>query len=131
MSTLPPWAGAGLEDYSDTWQVYRQRRNRCVLLAAGLVVFVGLLNGRPVPVASPLIAGVFIAGLVGLIGGLLVSWIQLNYMRCPRCGKRFCATWWYNLGPFARKCVHCGLRKFADHDDAAAVGADLPAREDW
>jgi hypothetical protein len=32
---------------------------------------------------------------------------------CPRCGKWFFAKWWYHNN-FARKCVHCGLPKWAD-----------------
>jgi predicted RNA-binding Zn-ribbon protein involved in translation (DUF1610 family) len=32
---------------------------------------------------------------------------------CPRCGKWFFAKWWYR-NSFARRCVHCGLPKWAD-----------------
>jgi len=44
---------------------------------------------------------------------VLVLWIRLSQWRCPRCGKWFTAKWWYNKGFFARKCVHCGLPKYA------------------
>lgn len=33
---------------------------------------------------------------------------------CPRCHKWFFATWYRN--PFARKCVHCGLPKWANSE---------------
>jgi hypothetical protein len=39
---------------------------------------------------------------------------EAAYWRCPRCGKPFAATWWYRLGPFARRCAHCGLPKYSD-----------------
>jgi len=32
---------------------------------------------------------------------------------CPRCGKWFFAKWWYH-NSWARRCVHCGLPKWAD-----------------
>src|SRR5581483_4668326 len=32
---------------------------------------------------------------------------------CPRCGKPFFEKWWY-YNSAARRCVHCGLPKYAD-----------------
>jgi len=50
---------------------------------------------------------------VAWMAGWVVTGVRLNTWRCPRCGKWFAATWWYSKGFFARKCVHCGLAKYA------------------
>jgi hypothetical protein len=46
------------------------------------------------------------------MGWFMVLGIQLNCFACPRCGKWFTGTWWYNLGFVARRCVHCKLPKY-------------------
>ena len=53
---------------------------------------------------------------IGWMVAFLVTGVRLNRWRCPRCGKLFCATKWYNKSFFARKCAHCGLPKFAIDD---------------
>ncbi|HTX75996.1 MAG TPA: hypothetical protein VMD29_07315 [Terracidiphilus sp.] len=62
-------------------------------------------------VAAILVSIPMVFGAVGVI-----AWFQLNYFRCPRCGRLFAIASWYNLSIFARKCVHCGLRKFGEDD---------------
>ena len=42
----------------------------------------------------------------------LLTAIRVNIWPCPGCGEWFSATWWYNLGFLARRCVHCGLPKY-------------------
>ena len=59
---------------------------------------------------------VYIAGLV-YIGMLFVMYAvastRFSRWRCPRCGKIFAGTWWYNRGFLVRNCSHCGLPKYA------------------
>jgi len=51
--------------------------------------------------------------------GLIVMWmvtfvaagIYRQAFRCPRCGKWYFSTWLYH-NPYARKCLHCGLRRW-------------------
>jgi len=43
-----------------------------------------------------------------IVGNRLARW------RCPRCGKIFSGSWYYNQGFAARKCVHCNLPKYAE-----------------
>jgi Zn ribbon nucleic-acid-binding protein len=38
---------------------------------------------------------------------------RFSRWRCPRCGRIFAGTWWYNKGLLVRNCFHCGLPKFA------------------
>jgi hypothetical protein len=51
---------------------------------------------------------------LGFVG--VAAWFLLNFFRCPRCGKLFAISWWFNLSVFAQRCVHCGLKKFRDDD---------------
>jgi hypothetical protein len=39
---------------------------------------------------------------------------RLALFRCPRCDARFFWTWYLNT--FARRCLHCGLRRGAISD---------------
>ncbi|MBI2679959.1 MAG: hypothetical protein HYX25_03000 [Candidatus Solibacter usitatus] len=50
---------------------------------------------------------------IAWLATLIIAGFHLSSWRCPRCGKWFAAKWWYNKGFFARKCVHCGLPKYA------------------
>jgi hypothetical protein len=45
---------------------------------------------------------------------VVTGW-RVALFSCPRCHKWFFATWWYR-NPFARKCVHCGLPKWANSE---------------
>jgi len=54
---------------------------------------------------------------------LIANWYFST--RCPRCGKSFFHTW-RRTEPFARNCVHCGLRHGASScgvDDSRAPAA--------
>lgn len=46
---------------------------------------------------------------------LVVTGNRAANFRCPRCGKHFFKTFWY-YNSFARRCVHCGLRKWSTTD---------------
>jgi hypothetical protein len=96
----------------DVWKRYRKLRNVFLLAFSAYVPIVFCATylfvrfraywlGYPFPLACTV--------------SLLITWIRLSQWRCPRCGKWFTAKWWYNKGFFARKCVHCGLPKYAKH----------------
>ena len=52
-----------------------------------------------------------------VIAAIVVSQAPVRWP-CPRCGKPFYKTFWaYN--PFARRCLHCKLPKWAPGPDAA------------
>jgi hypothetical protein len=97
-------------NYDEEWQKYRDRRFAYIALSLGFF-----------PVA-PLVFSLNRLFSINWAGDLLVPymilWIvagaRFESFRCPRCGKSFARTWWYNLSFIAWKCVHCGLKKFSD-----------------
>jgi len=65
---------------------------------------------------------IFVAAFVWMMAFALVGYQKGNF-RCPRCGELFFQkfddrpwrmVWWHN--PFARRCMHCGLTKWAAED---------------
>ena len=102
--------------YFEAWQHYRRTWWLCALATPVLFCGGGLLT------TYVLTTWVFSdSGVAVLIGTLpwLIAVVLLNShgMRwpCPRCGKPyFSATLYYNS--FARRCLHCGLPKWAPRD---------------
>jgi hypothetical protein len=98
-------------DYGKQWREYRNRRN----------IFLTIwLAGAPVTAASAILAGTVFPGEVPVyvIAGLwilafVIAGQRVILWKCPRCGKWFAATYMYNMVFLARKCVHCGLPKWA------------------
>jgi hypothetical protein len=43
---------------------------------------------------------------------VVVADSYLSAFRCPRCMKRYFLKPWFN-NPYARKCLHCGLRRWS------------------
>jgi hypothetical protein len=72
---------------------------------------VALLTARYLPpkIGEPL-AGVFIISLFIAFG---ITGLQLQTFSCPRCGDNFSSNGFDQYSVFARKCVHCGLKKFS------------------
>ena len=98
-------------EYSDNWRRYRRVRNLYFLLLIGYVpVCLGFeaLVSAALKTSTP---GFVFAGLWMVT--ILIVGVRLSSWRCPRCEKCFAGTWWCNKGFLARKCVHCGLPKFA------------------
>jgi hypothetical protein len=94
----------------DPWQEYRKRRNLVLFAFFGYVpvIFViGLIISRFFHTITP----IFVVAIMWMIFYGAVS-IWFSSLRCPRCGKVFFSKWWYHNG-FARRCVHCGLPKYA------------------
>ena len=95
--------------FDSQWGRYRRLR---LLSLLSLVPFGTVFLLLEFPGSQELRIPFSIAMVLGFIG--VGAWFMLNFFRCPRCGKFFAMTWWYNLSIFARKCAHCGLRKFSE-----------------
>ncbi len=94
----------------DSWQEYRRRRNLALFAFLGYVPFVfvfAVVTERLFHSTPP---GFAVA--LGWMIFLAVASIRCQSFRCPRCRKWFFAKWWYH-NSFARRCVHCGLPKYA------------------
>jgi hypothetical protein len=99
-----------MSDYQQEWQEYKRIRNQFWLVFASyapVCYVVGLVSIKFLHTFAPAFVVAFLyMGLFIFTGSRMQLW------RCPRCGKWFSATWWYNLSFLARRCVHCGLRKY-------------------
>ena len=102
----------------DSWSVYRKRRNIWLFAFVGYVpvVFsVGVLSTRLFSTFTP----AFVLAFVWMAFLVIAGNLSLGFP-CPRCGKSFFAKWWYHNG-FARRCVHCGLPKYAEPTSPTSV----------
>jgi hypothetical protein len=104
----------------DPWKEYRKRRNLVLFAFLGytpIVFVIGVVTIRLFHTSMPF----YVAAFSWMIFYAVAS-LRCTSFRCPRCGKWFFAKWWYHNG-FARRCVHCGLPKYApltsEHIDAA------------
>jgi hypothetical protein len=138
---LKSMSEAGQEATSHHWSDMKSRylsskiRSACSLtiVLLGATIEGGELSfGRCSSVTSPgvltifLVVGLPLSALTGIkadyfgyavaicwIAASVVAGVRAAWFPCPRCGKPFFASWWYR-NPFARKCVHCGLPKWAN-----------------
>lgn len=99
-----------MSEPADPWQDYRKRRNLALFAFLGYtpVVFV-------IAVATERLWHTAMLAYVAAFSWMVfyaVASMRCSSFRCPRCGKWFFAKWWYHNG-FARRCVHCGLPKYA------------------
>ncbi len=105
-------------NYTAAWHDYRRRRRWFwgVYLGGcfGMVGLWLLFFNSPI--------GEFMKGIVFCVLapmwliGFVVTAFRCQLFRCPRCHRRFFMTWWYH-NSFARRCIHCGLPKWADEDE--------------
>src|SRR5512138_2800814 len=93
------------------WKEYKRRSNWFWIITFGYlpgVTATGALLKYIYGTNRP----VFIAALFWMLGIGIAGW-RLTYWKCPRCGNWFFAKWYF-VNQLARKCVHCGLKKWAD-----------------
>lgn len=99
-----------MDSYEEKWHELQRCRNRYIfalLVYFPIVGTIGFLGQRFVRSLVPgvVVFGIWAAMLIYL-GNKLRTW------PCPRCGKWFSATSWYDRGWFVRRCIHCGLPKY-------------------
>ena len=106
-------------DYTADWRDYRRRRRIFWILFLGFIPGVFILF-MVVVVLLSLVSDIkpeyfffWIAGLWMLM--LIIAGFQFWWFYCPRCHKKFFATFWYR-NPLTKKCLHCGLPKWANTD---------------
>ena len=79
----------------DPWQEYRKRRNLALFAFLGYVPFVFVIGvvvaGRLFHCTTP-----FFVVAIGWMIFFTAAGIGYQSFRCPRCHKRFFATWWYH-----------------------------------
>ena len=107
MSTLYP---GEMSEYRQSWLRYKRLRNLFIIMLLGFLPFVRIADTLSQRLFHSAILSVPLVLIYFVI--LYAAGFRLAVWRCPRCGKWFAATWWYNLGFLARRCVHCGLRKY-------------------
>lgn len=96
------------------WNEYRKRRNFAIIVGFAPVVFpLEVLAFRSFHTFVP--AYVLAAAWIILF---TIAWNRVAWFPCPRCGKWFFGKRWGNM--FARRCAHCGLRKYSDPSAIAA-----------
>jgi hypothetical protein len=61
---------------------------------------------------------------LSMLGNILIAHLKCMFWPCPRCGRPFHTTWCYGSW-FARRCIHCGLPKWAP--SKAIEGANPPS----
>ena len=101
-----------MADYQEDWKEYKRIRNTFFLVFLTYIPVcgtVGFISEKLFHTSTPVFVVAFLWMALFLITG-----VRLQLWRCPRCGEWFCGTWWYNKGFLARRCVHCGLRKYED-----------------
>jgi hypothetical protein len=118
-------------EYSHEWAELRGLRRRVltiVLAGAAVCVLVPVVNTYGSRNAAKVIGlALFAAWVVLLFSFFFVSG-EYVYWSWPRCGKPFhhVARWygrWTN--PFAQRCVHCRLPKWADFDPDPKLRREL------
>jgi len=99
-------------DYTSQWNDLRRRIATFFICWVGgfiAIGFLGMLVGNRAVYLFPLWAIAF-----------FVSGSRLNLFRCPRCSKHFFKPNDWSNNPFLSKCPHCGLLKWAKHDEERA-----------
>jgi hypothetical protein len=97
---------------ADPWQEYRKRRNLALFAFLGYtpVVFViAMVTIRLFHTTIPAFVAAF-----SWMAFYAFTGVRFQTFRCPRCHKWFFIRWWPPPSPLARRCVHCGLPKYAD-----------------
>src|ERR1700730_5261358 len=98
--------------YQERWQTYRRRRNLFFLLLATYIPCI--LLSRTAVEHGIGDSGVWYFFVMAWSTAAMMAGIWTNVLVCPRCGKLFFWGSWPHRGFLQRRCVHCGLSKFAE-----------------
>ncbi len=106
-------------DYEAGWRDLKRRRIIFWAVFLGYIpgtMAVFLLVGLPVSALTGIKPDYFFAAIaLCWMVAFVVTSLRMTLFSCPRCKKSFFASWWYH-NSFARKCVHCGLPKWANSE---------------
>lgn len=115
---VPAVPTEGPKDFTVDWEEYRRLRKKFFLIWLGYVPGVGLFASA-VDFVFHTYVPAFIFAFAWMIWFLAAAY-ELAGFPCPRCGECFGSKpgfWHFHLGPLARKCQNCGLRKFAQSSE--------------
>jgi hypothetical protein len=107
-----------INDYEQEWRHYRLVRNVRNLMLVAVFLFPVWIAFLPANLPARTVP--FAAAMCVIL--LCLTELRLDTWRCPRCKHWFFTkmththvlrSWW------VRKCVHCGLPKYATGDDLA------------
>jgi len=99
--------------YEAKWKDYKRRRLTFLVICVSYVPG-GFFIGFEFQKLFRSEVSFYVVAIIWMIA-LVISGLRLTYWRCPRCGKFFFAKW-VGTNQFARKCLHCGLPKWASKD---------------
>ena len=104
-------------DYTSAWDNYRRRRRWLFgVWLGGFVALAGLaklLHTGPIQNYEVSINQLFLGVAISVwFIASTIAGVRLLLFRCPRCGRHFFVMWWRG-DMFARRCLHCKLRKWA------------------
>jgi hypothetical protein len=107
-----------MADYRQRWLECKRLRNQAVIATLSIFPLALVFRLIGALISNPLLAQYLDAAFgVGWLIAAYVTGARVGIFLCPRCGKRFASKWWYGGGmPFARRCAHCGLPKYANDD---------------
>lgn len=106
--------------YAPAWREYRSLARLSWVLFLGYIPGVGLiwfLIGASFGYSTIGDVARTVVLITWMVAALVVSNRAARF-RCPRCGKKFFSRT-FSHNSFARRCVHCGLPKWASRDDCA------------
>ena len=108
--------------YAGVWRRYRRWSRAFWIIFLFFLPGMALINRALGPARASAATVIFVVALVWMVA-FAVAGYQKGNLQCPRCGELFFRRfddrawrrdWVYN--PFARKCMHCALPKWAVGD---------------
>jgi hypothetical protein len=97
------------------WRDYRRRRLFAIVV---FLSYMPVVAGIGMPLAKVLGENAIGAVALSHMAIWLLAIIRLGWFRCPRCRNAFHVLRLYG-NPLARRCLHCGLAKWADPSERA------------
>jgi hypothetical protein len=105
--------------YAPAWRRYRRQSRAFWLVFVLYIPAIAALNRALVSAQRDNPTAIALAAFAGLVAFAAIGYRKWNF-RCPRCGElffhRFDDRAWrmdWQHRPWARRCLHCGLPKWA------------------